>query len=336
MKIALIAFTQRGFDLARDLARGFAAEGDQADCSKGFGEGKTDHNTWAAHNFGCCDALVFVGATGIAVRTIAPLLVSKASDPAVIAIDERATFAIPLVSGHIGGANKLARRISAMCGATPVITTATDVSGVFAIDTWATEHGLMVANPGRIKNVSGALLRGQTITVGSEFPILGAPPKGVKVVELGESEPEPDVLVGIHLNASSLRLVPRCAILGIGCRKGTPYSKVEHAADEFLFGNHVDLSAVTTVASIDLKADEPGILEFAKANDLTFKTFSSQQLNEVSGEFKPSPFVSSVTGTDNVCERSVVAAGGNVVVKKTIVEGLTFALAVKPMSLTWQ
>ena len=103
---------------------------------------------WTAQQFAAADALVFVGAAGIAVRAIAPHCQSKATDPAVVVLDECGRFAVPLLSGHLGGANDLACRLGAACGAVPVITTATDANGLFAVDEWAKKTKLRcLGNP---------------------------------------------------------------------------------------------------------------------------------------------------------------------------------------------
>ena len=106
-----------------------------------------------------CDLIVFVGATGIAVRAVAPYLMGKAYDPAVIVIDEQGKFVIPLLSGHLGGANEIAKTLAEGLQAVPVLTTATDGRQVFAVDTWAKAHSCAVLEPEHIKYVSGALLR---------------------------------------------------------------------------------------------------------------------------------------------------------------------------------
>ena len=106
---------------------------------------------WTAENFQKSDALIFIGAVGIAVRAIAPHCKSKATDPAVIVLDERGRFSIPILSGHLGGANDLAKKLASICGAVPVITTATDIEGVFAVDEWAKAQNCHVLEPGRIK-----------------------------------------------------------------------------------------------------------------------------------------------------------------------------------------
>ena len=129
--------------------------------------------------FAGCDAIVFIGAAGIAVRMIAPLVKAKDTDPAVLVIDEKGRFVIPILSGHIGGANALAMRLATLLHATPVITTATDVNGVFAVDVWATQNGCAIPDTQHIKAVSAALLVGQSVGVQSYFGICGTLPMGV-------------------------------------------------------------------------------------------------------------------------------------------------------------
>ncbi len=125
------------------------------------------------------DALIFVGAAGIAVRAIAPHCQSKTTDPAVVVVDECGRFAVPILSGHLGGANDLARAIAAVCGAVPVITTATDAHGIFAVDEWAKHQNCMVLEPERIKLVSGKLLAGQPVHYWTDFPVTGTAPPGL-------------------------------------------------------------------------------------------------------------------------------------------------------------
>ena len=174
MTCAYLAFTSKGLALARKLAA--AQPGAVARC----GENGVILANWTAAQFAQSDALVFVGAVGIAVRAIAPHCRSKATDPAVVVLDECGRFAIPLLSGHLGGANDLARRLAKACGAVPVITTATDVNGVFAVDEWAKHQHCLVAEPARIKKVSSALLAGRTVRFASDWPIQGTPPAGVE------------------------------------------------------------------------------------------------------------------------------------------------------------
>ena len=333
MKIASIAFTDKGFALAQHIARSLEERGNNVSCAKGFGDDKVDRTLWAQEAFAQVDALLFVSASGIAVRTIAPLLVSKATDPAVVCIDEGSNFCIPLASGHIGGANELAAAVASITGAQCAVTTASDVSGVFAVDSWAVGQGLSVANPEVIKNVTSTLLAGGEVTYASDFEIAGQTPAGVQAAVDDEKEA---FYVGICTDKPGLRLIAPCVVVGIGCRKGTEAQRIEAAYAEFLKRNCIDERAVCAISSIDLKAKEPGLLEFTAKHALPFKTFSAEVLNALEGEFSASEFVQSVTGTSTVCERAAVACDAKLIIGKTIIDGITFALGLKPVHLSWK
>lgn len=327
MKLAYLSFTEKGRQLAGRLAAalGGTAQRCGASCSL---------EAWTAAHFSQSDGLVYVGAAGIAVRAIAPHLKSKTTDPAVVVVDECARYAIPILSGHLGGANDLARAIGRVCGALPVLTTATDVNGVFAVDEWAKRQNCLVLNPERIKTVSAKLLAGGTVTVQSSWPIAGKPPRNVCQTE----DRGADVLLDIHPGTGEkLHLVPRIAVLGVGCKKNVLPQTLETALAAFLTGAGVCEQAISAVASIDLKKNEPGLLDFCAAHGWPLKTYPAEQLREVEGQFTPSAFVQGVTGVDNVCERSaVLASGGTLCQGKTAGDGITMALALAPYQPNWR
>ena len=326
MTVRLLAFTQKGMELARRLAAELS--GEAARC----GEGCT-LDAWTADAFANADALVYVGAAGIAVRAVAPYAGNKASDPAVVAVDECGRFAVPLLSGHLGGANRLARRIGAVCGALPVITTATDANGAFAVDEWAVRQGCCVLDVPRIKRVSAKILAGGTAVLRSPWPVAGTPPAGV-AADGGAFDFE----LTVHsADAGALRLVPRIAVLGVGCRRGTPQAALEAAFSALLARGDLRPQAVRKACSLDRKQDEPGLLAFCRAHGFPLETFGAPALQAVSGDFAASPFVERVTGVDNVCERSaVLGSGGEILVKKQAGNGVTMALALAPYSPDWR
>ena len=327
MKLAYLSFTEKGRQLAGRLAAalGGTAQRCGASCSL---------EAWTAAHFSQSDGLVYVGAAGIAVRAIAPHLKSKTTDPAAVVVDECARYAIPILSGHLGGANDLARAIGRVCGALPVLTTATDVNSVFAVDEWAKRQNCLVLNPERIKTVSAKLLAGGTVTVQSSWPIAGQPPRNVCQTE----DRGADVLLDIHPGTGEkLHLVPRIAVLGVGCKKNVLPQTLETALAAFLTGAGVCEQAISAVASIDLKKEEPGLLDFCAAHGWPLKTYPAEQLREVEGQFTPSAFVQGVTGVDNVCERSaVLASGGTLCQGKTAGDGITMALALAPYQPNWR
>ena len=325
MKLAFLAFTEKGFVLAASLAE--ALGGSAARCGR-----PNSLSDWTQKQFAEADGLVFVGAVGIAVRAIAPLIETKWKDPAVVAVDECAQFAVPLLSGHLGGANRLARAISEVCGAQAVVTTATDVNGVFAVDEWASCQGMAVVDPQHIKHISGRLLAGESIRLYSTCPIEGECPPGVECTETLPA----DVAVSVRREDVVLSLAPKVVVLGVGCRKGTPQSTIEEVLHRFLRQSGLRIESICAVASIDLKKEEPGLLAFCRSHGWTLETRTAQQLCRTPGEFTPSAFVKQMTGVDNVCERSAAAvSGGRVSVKKFAADGVTMAAAEKSFRLHW-
>jgi cobalt-precorrin 5A hydrolase len=328
MNIGIIAFTAAGFELASRLSGKLRLSGHTA---SPFRCGKNSLRTWTSEHFASDDALVFVGAAGIAVRAVAPLVHSKVSDPAVIVIDEHGKFAIPILSGHIGGANRLAQDISKMISCIPVVTTATDCNNVFAVDTWASENNVLIANPEKIKWVSAHLLAGECVYVKSFFPIAGNLPEGLVV-----TEDEYDVILTVRSRGrkDALRLVPLILTLGVGCQRGVTSGELDAAFELILKKGSCLEEAVCRVCSIDMKSDERGILEFCSRHKLPFQTFTAEALAAVSGRFASSEFVKKTTGVDNVCERSaVLGSGGQLYVKKNAGNGITMALGIAPYTV---
>ena len=174
MKIRILTFSDRGEEVATKLCQKLmkSDDVDYMRCKE-----STTLYEWTAESFPMADALIYVGACGIAVRAISPYVESKVSDPAVVVVDEIGRYAIPILSGHLGGANELSRRMARVLSAEAVITTATDINGVFAIDEWTGYQDCAVENPEEIKGISSRLLEGGSITIRSNFPIMGEPPE---------------------------------------------------------------------------------------------------------------------------------------------------------------
>ncbi len=328
MKLRLLAFTQRGYGLARELGEKLGGRADR--CGSGC-----SLESWTAEGFRTGESLIFVGAVGIAARAVAPFVKSKTADPAVVAVDEGGHYAIPILSGHLGGANDLARKIAGACGAQAIITTATDVRGLFPVDQWARIQGLRVENPEAIKSVSAKVLAGETICLHSDFPISGTPPQGVELEEEGPWE----VQVTLRGEGSSaLKLVPPALTLGVGCKRGTEAQVLERAFETLLSRENLSPLAVNKVCSIDLKKNEPGLLAFCQAHGLKLETFSAGELAALPGEFPSSDFVRQVTGVDNVCQRAAVLGSGvgKLLGEKYQGEGVTMAVALGDFPLDWR
>ena len=347
------------------------------------------------------DAIVFVTASGIAVRSVAEHLTHKSQDPAIVCMDECGKHVISLVSGHAGGANALTQMLADVMWATPVITTATDVEGRFSIDDYARKHNLVVTDWAKAKAISAEVLAAGAEPVWVEEPVVAqGEEKGACEIRkerkstgidgcenrvdgcenevdgcgnridgcenrIDGSENKVDgcenrvdvkrLQIGSHqviitpkdvpVDAQTLQLIPRCIVAGVGCKKGTPVDKIEHAVQEAFAKAGLRMEALCAVASIDLKKEETGLLEFCESRNVPFETYAAEELQAVPGTYSASEFVSGVTGVDNVCERSAVkyasehgmnqgerllrmqVDGGELLLRKQAQDGVTVALA---------
>lgn len=303
-EIIIAAFTRRGINLALRLGyRVFVPERLACEGAEAITESLS---SWTGRYFNQIRALIFVGALGIAVRSIAPHVKSKLHDPAVIVIDETGRFVIPVLSGHIGGANELARMIADKIHAQAVITTATDLNNIPAVDEWSMKNECVIENPENIKYISGSMLEGHSV--------------GVAVT--CENIPVPFPV--------TLWLRPKILVLGAGCHKGVSESEFERSARDFLDGAGVNILSLRAIASIDIKAHEPALISFAEKHNIPFVTFSADELNSLPGKFSGSDIVKSITGTDNICERACMLAAGEGAVllrSKCVYDNMTFALS---------
>ena len=350
--IAFIAFTKRGCLLAQGLA---GQAGDLVKQAFSGGENSQEVvacsvcgparfadelslqayeslDAWTAQHFAADDALVYVGATGIAVRAIAPYVRDKFSDPAVVSVDEAGAFAVPLLSGHVGGANELARAIASALGGQAVVSTATDVNGMFAVDEWAARRNLAIVERVVAKQVSAALLEGREVGFFTDEDFDWSLPAGV--VE-GEAAKGLDLGFAVSLDDTlspfehTLHLVPRVVTLGVGCRKGCDPAVLEQAVGEVLRGAKVSPRAVVRVSSIDVKRGEQAIEQLASLHGWDLRFYTAEELAAVPGDFTASAFVKKTVGVDNVCERAALAEGGTLLLGKQANNGTTVALARK-------
>ena len=260
------------------------------------------------------DAIIFVGATGIAIRSIAPYVKDKFSDPAVLVIDELGRYVISLLSGHVGGANELAEYIGGALGATPIITTATDINDTFAVDVFAK------------KDVSAALLDKKAVDIDSDIFSINVEDIKKKLNPLNADCELKVRITDRTYNDNVLTLIPKDIYLGVGCKKNTDTQKMWDFVNEVMKEEGIDIRAVKAVGSIDIKKDENAIKELSKRLSVPFNTFSKDELNKVEGEFNESDFVKQTVGVGNVCERSVLIQCNNLILGKTAKDGMTLAI----------
>lgn len=324
MKAGIVAFTEKGHNLSKKIQEALIDQ----DFEISIKPEEWSLSGWLRGAFDTCDLIVFVSATGIAVRAIAPLVFDKKTDPAVLVIDHAGNFVISLLSGHIGGANRFALYVADVIGATPVITTASDVDGKFAIDEWAANSGLVIDDMELAKEIAMDILH--NIPVGL-----------ISAVELGEVDDAFGVKIPVMHNhivyitfddlptaPGELKLIPKRLAVGIGCRRGVTNEKIEKFVRKVFADAHLDIRAIEKIASIDLKKDEEGLIDFAETLEVPFVTFTKDELLKAEGEFPSSEFVESVTGVDNVCQRAAVLASdnGSLLVEKRSRDGVTVSV----------
>ncbi|WP_167511398.1 cobalt-precorrin 5A hydrolase [Pseudobutyrivibrio xylanivorans] len=293
--LRVVYFTDNGKKVAEKLKGPFYIETKPEDISL---------SDWTRDCFDMHLPVVFISSVGIAVRTIAPFITSKLKDSPVIVIDELGKNVIPILSGHFGGANELARVIAKEIAATPVITTATDLNNVFAVDVFAKKNGLRICDKSKIKEVSGKALRGE---------------------ELEIIQKDEEIII------EGLKLIPKRLILGIGCKKGKTFEDIKAFVNMYYSDEELEEN-LYGIASIDVKSEEVGLVKLAEFYGVPFVTFSSDELEAVEGDFNESSFVKEQVGVGNVCERSALllaGEGGNLAMNKTASDGITLAAAVR-------
>jgi len=286
------------------------------------------------------DAHIFIMSTGIVVRVIAPCIVSKTTDPAVVVMDEKGRHVISLLSGHIGGANRLAASIAEKLQAAAVITTATDIHQVPAIDVIATDHGLFIENPQAIKTISMAFLDHEPVCLYDPLHRLD------RVSSLFEktvpedlfnrsSEQRPDdppvVIVDdrrLDFPKKSLILRPQSLIAGIGCNRNTDAAEIRNFLIEQMEQCALSMNSLSAIATIDIKSDETGLLEAARQLDLPIQFFTREELAGIVIP-TPSEIVNHHIGVPSVCEAAAILASnkGELIVPKRISPNVTLAIA---------
>jgi cobalamin biosynthesis protein CbiG len=251
--------------------------------------------------------IICIMAAGIVVRAVAPLIKDKKVDPAVVVLDEKGRFVISLLSGHLGGANELAKEIAGYIGAEAVITTASDVQGKPALDLWAEEKGLYVEDFEKLKKLSARIVnRGMIkVKIDDAVNITAIPEEFIPV----EAMEEADVLISHRLvESKALFLRPRSLCVGIGCNRGTPKGEIEDALKAIFRDKGLSYHSVRGLATIDIKKDEEGLLEFARDNGFVIDFFSKDELNEAASAYriKGSETVMEATGAAAVAEPAAI------------------------------
>lgn len=288
------------------------------------------------------DGFVFIMATGIVVRLIAPLLQSKDIDPAVVIMDNNANFAISLLSGHLGGANELAGRCAAITGARAVITTATDGAGLPSFDLLAKEQKWAISDITKVKVLNSLLLDDREIAVVDTsgqtldyFHDAGRLRFHDTFASALESRADGFLFVTNRLfppgtlPEQTLILRPRNLVLGIGCNRGTPAEEIEAFVISQLRRMLLAPESLHSIGTAEAKRKEPGLLAFADQHRLPLQFYSSTELSAVSVPTPPSPHVLRAIGATGVAEPAAVLAarGGSLLLNKVKSANVTLAIA---------
>ena len=359
MNISVISFTPNGIRLSKRLAEAWENPHKNVDveklvlykkCKAGSGD-ETGYpvrsveqgvEEWTCKQMREGNALLFIGACGIAVRAIAPYLTDKLHDGPVLVMDEKGAYVIPILSGHFGGANEIAARIAGIMGAIPVITTATDLNHKFAVDLFAKKNSLTIANKEGIARVSSKVLSGEEVTVSIESGHLCGdvkPPAGVCMAPYPPTGPV-DILVTAEKKKcdTAILLRPKEYVVGMGCKRGKDAGEIEDLILGSLTEACIGMDQLLALATIDRKKEEPGFLSFSRRHRVPFLTYTAEQLKGVEGKFQSSAFVLEKMGVDNVCERAAILAcgpAGKIVFGKRARDGMTIAIAKREWSVTF-
>lgn len=380
MKLAIISFTENGIKLSQTVSKSLSGRKVTlyTKCSRYTAEDlkvqrvKESLQVWTAQRMAEGDALLFIGACGIAVRAIAPNLTDKLHDVPVLVMDEEGQYVIPILSGHVGGANELAHELAGLMDACPVITTATDVQKKFAVDLFAKRNHLEIMNKDGIAKVSAKALAGEQLTIAIRAKNIECyHPKFCEVCEEDFTEAENQLLREASMHKQDqevcgveppLRLVPyvknqqidivvsemqdnknaliwlrpRRYVVGMGCRKNKDTEELLAFYQETLEQAMVEPGEVYALASIDKKKDEPGLLAISERMRIPFFTYTAEALNRVGACVHSSEFVKAQVGVDNVCERAAFAGcgvSGWLIYEKHAFDGMTIAIAERNWSV---
>ncbi len=246
------------------------------------------------------DVIIFFIATGIVVRKIAPFLKSKATDPAVIVMSLDLKHILPLLSGHLGGANEFANELSSKIeGASAFITTATDQTKTFAFDIFAKENSYKINNLNKLAQISNSLINKKPIQIltyesvikkiknhnyyDEKLSVFLTPKEWLKVDKI-----KPLVIISPFKHNNTLHLEINKLSIGLGMNRNTPLNEIEEAFNSFLFEHNLEFSQINYISSFKAKADEKGLLEFAKKYNFKLKFFDENEINSLTHNFSPS------------------------------------------------
>lgn len=274
------------------------------------------------------EAIIFIMATGIVVRSIAPWINDKTKDPAVIVVDDAGKNVISLLSGHLGGANALALQIAEWIQAHPVITTSSDVNNLPSVDMMAKQKGLLIGSMHDAKVITSMIINRQKVELEDNDGYLSK-----SILPSFDGETEGWIIVSnkkkIECDRPFIQLIPQNICVGIGCKRDTEPDKLWDFFQDIAEKLNLNTKAVYSVSSIDVKADELAILQLIQQLNCESHFYSAKELSQVDHLFEGSEFVKQTVGVASVSTTSAFLAGkqqGDFLIKKEIKDGMTISI----------
>lgn len=322
MKLAIITFTSRGKAIVNKLK-------DHISLDHYYKKGEEDFDVYKLTKTLMQDyeGIVFIGAIGIAVRSIAPNITTKDKDPAVVVVDNAGKYVISVLSGHLGGANDLCITLAEILNAEPIITTATDNLGKVAPDIIAKNNSLLIDDLDKAKAISSLLVEDRKVYFKDERSLINIPKGYTKdlLESLGAIIITNKNKVDLY-NKPCLKLIRRDIVLGIGCKKDYDPKEMMDKVLEKLEYYNIDKRAVRYISTVEVKKDELAINNLCKKLKCDIKIFPLEEIKKVQHKYPGSDFVEKTIGVRSVAEPVLELAGAIAFTKRLSLEGMTLCI----------
>lgn len=283
--------------------------------------------------FGKYDYIIFIMASGIVVRTIAPLIKNKFSDPAILVSDEKGKNIISLLSGHMGGANEMTLYISNLLNSNPVITTATDVNNKSSLDMIAKKLNAHIYDfRNKVLKINSMLVNDEVVNlfIDGDYDI---DTRGFNICKRDEINNLDEVVVISNkknlnlINNNILKVVPKNIVIGIGCRKNMDKEYMINSLSDFLHKQNIDINSIKEIGSIDVKKNEEALINLSIYLNVPFKTFTADEISKVEHLYEKSDWVKQNVDVHSVAEPVAhLLSDGNLIIKKHKYNGITFSV----------
>lgn len=332
MKIACLSFTDKGFELGDKLQ---SIDTDKYKIKHYFNR---DIDVGIKNILGFIwkeyDGIIFISATGIAVRMSAPFIQDKTVDPAVVVIDDLGKFVISLLSGHIGGANKITLDIASLIGANPVITTATDNRLIESIDLFANTNNYYIEDINSITKIVSLMVNGKKVGLYTEDDKIIDYKDALIVKDLDNIDQTIEGLIVVSsktkiedISIPFTILRPKNINIGVGCRKRVEAIRIINAIEDELEELGLSTQSIKKIGTVEVKKDEKGIIETSQHFNCPLKIFSIDQIKDIEGKFSKSQFVKDTIGVYSVSEPVAFLLGGEMISEKSKYDGITISIS---------